>query len=74
MQAIYDSQLLPSRGGENPLHWVLLGVSQGAPSEQWLLYDGSDIPFTFPFLQDTELLAMFSVENDKLMIDAKLDK
>lgn len=30
--------------------------------------------FSFFFLQDTELLAMFSVEGDKLMIDAKLDK
>jgi hypothetical protein len=27
-----------------------------------------------PHLQDTDLLASFSVEGDKLMIDAKLDK
>lgn len=31
------------------------------------------VPF-FLSLQDTDLLASFSVEGDKLMIDAKLDK
>lgn len=36
--------------------------------------EGSDLSSPFPFLQDTELLATFSVEGDKLMIDAKLDK
>lgn len=29
---------------------------------------------SYPHLQDTDLLASFSVEGDKLMIDAKLDK
>lgn len=48
--------------------------TQQALGRQWPIYDGTDISFSFPRLQDTELLAMFSVENNKLMIDAKLDK
>lgn len=46
----------------------------GALSRQWLIDDGSDVSLSFPVLQDTELLASFSVEDNKLLIDAKLDK
>lgn len=49
-------------------------LAPGARSRQRPMSDGSNIPLSFPLLQDTELLASFSVEGDKLMIDAKLDK